>query len=173
MKPSKKRGWTVRHRATIAALLLLAAAGSTAWGGEAKDSEVPRLDESLFRGFEKCGVTDELYKALDALFRKGAYTKTESGLVKFTVRATAMGLPVEAIERGICDDGSFQCGFSTFLCMTIPMPFDRAKQLLEEKYRVDFTKEERDPFAERTLRPVLMDDTERHGSILYCDSGTL
>lgn len=148
----------------------------TNWGRVAKlsGSAPVLINPKAFYGFEKCDTSNELIEVTDSLFTNGQPMLKEEWAWVYAVKSEFMGLPVEAIELGVCDStGERGCRWSMYTALVITKPLAETKKYLEDKTGIDFTLEERDMEAEVTLRPILAAGGTADKSVLYCDSGFL
>ncbi len=137
-------------------------------------SDSVAINPKAFEGFEKCGASKELIEITDSLFADREPIVKEEWAWVYAVKSEFMGLPVEAIELGVCDSsGERGCGWSMYTALVITKPLAETKKYLEDKTGIDFTQEERDMDAEVTLRPILAAGGTEEKSILFCDSGSL
>lgn len=165
----------------MAAVILLVGAviaffAYTNWGSVAQLSSADpvSINPKAFEGFEKCSSSKELIEIIDNLFSNEEPIVKEEWAWVYAVKSEFMGLPVEAIELGVCDSsGERGCGWSMYTALVIIKPLAETKKYLEDKTGIDFTQEERDMEAEVTLRPILAAGGTEEKSILFCDSGSL
>lgn len=163
----------------IAIFFAILISNANSLGQSTADRPLPtaeNINPLEFNGFEKCSYSTKLSKHLDRFNTSVRPTTEAEGSSIFTVKSEFLGLPVTAIEMGICEDGSRDCGWSSFLGLIVPMPVDEVKARLKQKTSIDFTKERR--ATERngayTLHPILTKNGERKNeSILFCDPGNL
>ena len=140
------------------------------------DSFGQKVNSLDLRGFEKCRIGKNLSMALDQLHRDGRPVVEQDGSLTFELRSEFLGLPVSFIEIGICDDGSRDCGWGSFVGLIVPLPLSEASKLVKKKTGIDFTKASRaKPSSGRyTLRPILAKNgAKKNESILFCDPGDL
>lgn len=132
------------------------------------------IKSSEFAGFEECRVTNELSATLTTLIAEGEPIKKEETAWTYEATSEVMGLPTKAIQIGVCNtQGSRDCGWASYLALTIAKPFDEARRQLIKRTGIDFSLEKRDKEYEVTLRPVLAISKSDRVTVLYCDPGTL
>ena len=91
------------------------------------------LDEKILKGFEKCEYSQEFKElSLRALKEKTPIEIDETrSTVKYKAKGKFFGLPIESIEKGVCDfplnEDSFSCGFAYYTALIIPKPFNEVK----------------------------------------------
>lgn len=132
-----------------------------------------KLKSNILVGFDKCRISDQLSATLNAIFAEEVPIKKESNSRTYSIASEFMGLPIKAIEIGICDSGSRNCGWGSYLALTIAKPFDDARQQLKKQTGIDYTQEKREAPFDSTLRPVLWFDKANHETVLSCDPGQL
>jgi hypothetical protein len=132
------------------------------------------IDSKEFAGFDKCRISDQLSSTLSRLITETEPVKKEETSWTFAVTGEVMGLPIKAIEIGVCDSkGSRDCGWGSYLAVTIGKPFNDAKRHLKKRTGIDFSVEKRDAEYEVTLRAVLAVSKKDGETVLFCDPGTL
>ncbi|MBU2591016.1 MAG: hypothetical protein KKC21_03225 [Nitrospinae bacterium] len=148
----------------------------TNWDRAAKFSgsaPVP-INPKAFDGFEKCDTYNELIEIADSLFANETPMVKEEWAWVYAVKSEFMGLPVDALELGVCDStGERGCGWAMYTALVITKPLAETKKYLEDKTGIDFTLEERDMDTEVTLRPILAAGGTADKSVIFCDSGSL
>ena len=140
------------------------------------DSFGQKVISQDLKGFEKCNIGKNLSVALDRLHKDGSPILERDGSLTFELRSEFLGLPVSFIEVGICDDGSRDCGWGSFVGLIVPLPLNESSSLLKKKTGIDFTKESRARASSGryTLRPILAKNGDKKNeSILFCDPGDL
>lgn len=131
------------------------------------------IDSQGFAGFEKCAISAKLSATTKRLITDGKPIKKEENTLTYEIRSKVMGFPIKAIMLGVCDDGSQDCGWGSFLAVVIAKPLKEARNQLKTKTGFDFTEEIRDKESEVTLRPVLAASNNSNESVLFCDPGIL
>ncbi len=138
---------------------------------------VIKIDNKALDGFIECKGGDDgdhLSITIDRLFAESVPLKRENSYWSFAVTGEVMGLPIKAINIGVCgSDGSRDCGWGSYLALTIAKPFNEARIHLTKRFGIDFTEEKRDTEYEVTLRPVLAVSKQDGETVLFCDPGTL
>jgi hypothetical protein len=140
------------------------------------DSLGQKVNSTDLKGFEKCRIGKNLSVALDRLHKDGSPVVEQDGSLTFELRSEFLGLPVTFVEIGICDDGSRDCGWGSFVGLIVPLPLSEASKLVKKKTGIDFTKASRANAnsGRYTLRPILAKNGEKKDeSILFCDPGDL
>lgn len=140
------------------------------------DSLGQKVNSADLKGFEKCMVGKNLSAALDRLLTNGSPVAKQDGSLTFEFRSEFLGLPVTFVEIGICDDGSRDCGWGSFVGLIVPLSLSDASKLVKKKTGIDFTKASRAnaDSGRYTLRPILAKNGEKKNeSILFCDPGDL
>jgi hypothetical protein len=152
--------------AAIIATLMISIVSSAA-----RAEDLPEISDRLLPGFGTCAVDwRTLKKTLDSA---KPYLKTDSEW-RYQVKGTLLGLPVVGLATGVCSKaGNVDCGWGSYLAVYIDKPKGEARSILLKKHGVDFTIEKRDAEVEATMRPVLVENKEGKGSILFCDPGGL
>ena len=132
------------------------------------------IDAGQFKGFDKCRISNQLSSTLGKLITEAEPLKKEETSWTFAVIGEVMGLPIKAIEIGVCDSkGSRDCGWGSYLALSIDKPFNEAKRHLKKRTGIDFSVEKRDAEYEVTLRAVLAVSKKDGETVLFCDPGTL
>jgi hypothetical protein len=135
-----------------------------------------KVSSQDLKGFEKCSIGKNFSIALDQFHKDGRPVVEQDGSLTFELRSEFLGLPVSFVEIGICDDGSRDCGWGSFVGLVVSLPLGEVSQILKKKTGIDFTKERRASAdaGRYTLRPVLaVNGKKKNESILFCDPGDL
>jgi hypothetical protein len=132
------------------------------------------IRNSEFFGFEECRISNELSATLTKIIAEEVPIKKEETAWTYSITSEVMSLPVKAIQIGVCGaDGAQDCGWGSYLALTIAKPFNEARRQLKKLKGIDYSKEKRDKEYEVTLRPVLAISKADGETVLYCDPGTL
>lgn len=78
------------------------------------------------------------------------------------------------MEIGVCPlTGTRDCGWGSYVGVVMDLPLSEARQILQTRYGIDYTQEQRDDEVEATERPILSEEKQTGRSRLHCDPGTL
>jgi hypothetical protein len=131
------------------------------------------MNEASLDGFATCSPSGPMRAFLEHAYSSVQPVKKEAGLSTYAVRAEFLGLPVSALQMGICDDQSRDCGWAAFIGLLLDLPFAAAKHQLLQRTGLDYTQESRFPGSGGTRRPILSPVPSGEKSILFCDPGGL
>lgn len=131
------------------------------------------INSQEFVGFDKCELRPEFVAMTKRLFTEGKPSKREDNALFYNIKSEVMGIPVKTIVLGICDDGSQNCGWGTYVAVIVAKPLSKLREELKTKTGIDFTEELRGKEADETLRPVLTTTQNANESGLICDPGVL
>jgi hypothetical protein len=140
---------------------------------EKQSENIYEIDRQAFTGFEKCNPRDKLTPVVYDLITQRQPIRKEENTLTYNIKTEVLGLPATQITLGICDDGSQDCGWGSFIAVTIPRSFSEVRKHLKTATGIDFTEELRDKESEVTLRPVLSSGKSGNESVLSCDPGIL
>ena len=139
-----------------------------------RESNPSQISTRAFHCFERCEISRELSDVRNRLIADGKPLREKEGVWIYAIKSQIMGLPVKAIEIGVCDaSGERACGWGSYVAAVIAQPLKETKDHLEKKTGIDFTKEKRHEETEVTLRPILEAGSTANESILFCDPGSL
>ena len=129
------------------------------------------IGPKTFTGFEKCKISKELWSAIDSIYENPKRKIVEDSVLVYEAKGNFYGMPIKEIWIGVCDDGSRDCGWASFIALIIPIKVNDVKKRLKEKFGIDFIKEKLDPEIGATLQPILkISHQNKNESLLYCVS---